>query len=292
VVIAHLNQPELLARCLAALAAQSFAAERFEVIVVDNGSRIPPGAEAAGFSGVRLAVETTPGPGPARNRGAAMARAPVIAFTDADCVPERDWVAAVHARFQADPGLKIIGGTVEIFPRARENITAAEAFQMLYAFRQRLYIERQNFSVTANMAVRREVLAAVGPFGGLDVTEDRDWGHRATRAGHRIVYAPEARVLHPARHSMAELRATWDRHIAHFYRLARGPLGRLRWTLTIPLMAISPLVEIPRIAAARALSPRERWLAFRGLVEIRLYRAFRMAAMLLGGPDGAARWNR
>ena len=142
------------------------------------------------------------------------------------------------------------------------------------------------------MAVTREVFAAVGPFGGLEVTEDRDWGHRATRAGHRIVYAPEVRVLHPARHSMAELRATWDRHIAHFYRLARGPAGRLRWVLLIPLMAASPLAEIPTILRARALRPRERWLAFRGLVEIRLYRAFRMAAMLFGAADGAARWNR
>ena len=57
-------------------------------------------------------------------------------------------------------------------------------------------------------------------------------------------------------------------------------------------MALSPLVEIPAILRARRLAPRERWLAFRGLVGIRLYRAFRMAAMLAGGPDGAARWNR
>jgi hypothetical protein len=140
--------------------------------------------------------------------------------------------------------------------------------------------------------VRREVLAAVGPFGGLETTEDRDWGHRATRAGHRIRYAPEACVLHPARHGMAELRATWDRHITHFWRLARGPGGRLRWVLTIPLMALSPLAEIPTILRDPRLGRGERWLAFRGLVEIRLYRAFRMAAMLFGGPDGAARWNR
>ena len=172
-------------------------------------------------------------------------------------------------------------------------MTAAEAFQILYAFRQELYITRQNFSVTANMVVRSEVFAAVGPFAGLDTVEDLEWGQRATRLGYRIVYAPEIRVLHPARRSMAELRAIWDRHVTHFYRLsARGPAGRVRWVLTIPLMAASPLVEIPSILAARTLSRRERWLAFRGLVGIRLYRAFRMATMLAGGRDGAARWNR
>ena len=111
---------------------------------------------------------------------------------------------------------------MEIFPETPGDVTPAEAFQMLYAYRQELYITRQDFSVTANLVIRREVFDAVGPFAGLEVAEDVDWGRRATRAGHRIVYAPEVRVLHPARRSMAELRATWDRHVTHFYRLARG----------------------------------------------------------------------
>ena len=315
VVIAHLNQPELLGRCLAALTRQSFDRRRFEVIVVDNGSspRAPTEAAAARFPGVRLAHEAVPGPGPARNRGAALARGTILAFTDADCLPEPGWLAAIHARLAAGPAPgtvpgtdppEILGGEVRVFPRHPEALTPAEAFQMLYAYRQELYIARDNFSATANLAVRREVFAAVGPFAGLELAEDVDWGRRATRAGHRIVYAPEVRVLHPARHSMAELEATWDRQVAHFYRLARGPAGRIGWALTIPLMALSPLAEIPALLAAggraAALGPGGRWRAFRGLVAIRLYRAGRMAALLAGAGrgipdergDGAARWNR
>ena len=293
VVIAHLNQPELLGRCLAALAAQRFDMRRAEVIVVDNGSRSLPEAITGRFPGVTLAREPVPGPGPARNRGVALARGEIIAFTDADCLPDPGWLAAIHARFAADPGLEILGGEVEIFPETPGDVTPAEAFQMLYAYRQELYITRQSFSVTANLVIRREVFDAVGPFAGLELAEDVDWGRRAAGAGHRIVYAPEVRVLHPARRSMAELRATWDRHVTHFYRReARGPFGRLRWALTIPLMALSPLAEIPAVLGARELTPAGRWRAFRGLAQIRLYRAFRMAAMLAGGRDGAARWNR
>jgi glycosyltransferase involved in cell wall biosynthesis len=289
VVIAHLNQPELLGRCLAALERQSFGRARFEVIVVDNGSRRSPAAVIGAFPGVRLAEEPLPGPGPARNRGAALARGAILAFTDADCLPDPGWLAAIHARFAA-PELEILGGEVTIFPASPGDVTPAEAFQMIYAYRQELYIHRQGFSVTANLAVRRAVFDEVGPFAGLEVAEDADWGRRATGAGRRIVYAPEVRVLHPAR-DMAGLYATWDRHVTHFYRLARGPLGRLRWVLTIPLMALSPAVELPTILRSR-LGPRERWRAFRGLARIRLYRAYRMAAILLGGKDGAARWNR
>ena len=292
-MIAHLNQPELLGRCLAALAAQSFDMARAEIIVVDNGSRALPEAVVAAFPGVTLAQEAVPGPGPARNRGVALARGALLAFTDADCLPEPGWLAAIHARFAADPGLEILGGEVEIFPETPGDITPAEAFQMLYAYRQELYITRQNFSVTANLVIRREVFAAVGPFAGLELAEDVDWGRRATGAGHRIVYAPEVRVLHPARRSMAELRATWDRHVTHFYRLARGPARAAPLGARPSRSWPSRRSSRSRRSSAPASSPRgQRWRAFRGLVEIRLYRAFRMAAMLAGGRDGAARWNR
>ena len=187
-VIAHLNQPELLGRCLAALEVQSFDMARAEIIVVDNGSRVLPEAVVGRFPGVTLAQEPVPGPGPARNRGVALARAPLLAFTDADCLPDPGWLSAIHARFAADPGLEILGGEVEIFPETPGDITAAEAFQMLYAYRQELYITRQNFSVTANMVIRRAVFAAVGPFAGLEMAEDVDWGRRATALGppHRL----------------------------------------------------------------------------------------------------------
>ena len=58
---------------------------RAEVIVVDNGSRVLPEAVVAAYPAVRLVAEPTPGPGPARNRGAALARAPLLVFADADC---------------------------------------------------------------------------------------------------------------------------------------------------------------------------------------------------------------
>jgi glycosyltransferase involved in cell wall biosynthesis len=295
IVIPHLNQPDLLAKCLTCLHEQSFDMRQAEIIVVDNGSAEPPRAVVEAFPGTRLATEATPGPGPARNRGVALARAPVVAFTDSDCLPDRGWVAAILARFAADPGLPVIGGDLRVVIETSGRPNIAEAYDQLYGFRQRLNIGRHRFSATANMAARREVLAAVGPFAGLDTSEDLDWGQRAAALGFPTVFAEEMLVGHPARRSMAALRAQWDRHVTHSYRLwADGSRGRLRWALTIPLIALSPLAELPNVLTSdRVSGGRARALAFAGLVRVRLFRAWRM---LLAMVDGAGetrqlRWN-
>jgi GT2 family glycosyltransferase len=296
VVVPHLNQPDYLAAFLASLYAQDFDMARAEVIVVDNGSRELPEAVAARHPCVRLVSEATPGPGPARNRGAALSRAPLLVFADADCKVAPDWLPAILARFAADPGLAVLGGQVRVFAADPARPCPAEAYEAVYAFRQRLYIERQGFSVTANMAVRREVFEAVGGFGGIGIAEDNDWGWRAGRMGYVIVYAPEVLVPHPARTSLADIEAKWARLISHHHATeARGIAGHARWVLKAFALAASPVVEIPRILASdRLATARDRRLAIGAMTAVRLFRARRMMAVMLSpaARAGNVEWNR
>lgn len=295
VVVAHLNQPELLRGLLDTLHAQDFDMGRAEVIVIDNGSRALPHAAIAGFAGVRLAEEAGPGPGPARNRGVALARAPIVACTDADCQVARDWLTVILARFAADPGLEILGGDIRMTTRVPGDPTRAEAYECVYAYRQRDYIERQGFSVTANLAFRRPVFDKVGPFAGIEVAEDMDWGHRAAARGHRTRYAADMIVYHPARRSMAELFAKWDRNVSHHFRVrAGGARGRVKWVLTALALAASVPAEIPRIVTTDRLSGlRARRRAFLGLAGLRFYRAWAMfAALRPSARGGNLEWNR
>ena len=296
VVIPHLNQPELLALCLEALARQSFDAEGTEILVVDNGSRTLPEAAVRRHPGVRLVSESEPGPGPARNRGVALSRAPLIAFTDADCIPEPDWLARIVERFRAEPGTGIIGGEVRVFAADPARPTSTEAFDMVYGFRQARQIAKQNFAATANLAVRRRVFEAVGPFAGISVAEDMDWGQRAARMGHPTRFAPEALVRHPARRAMADLRRQWDRHIDHHHRMqTRRPFGRPLWLLGAAAVAVSPVAEIPTVLGTdRIAGVRARLLALCGLLRIRLYRAGRMIGCTLPSFRRSAGkvWNR
>jgi GT2 family glycosyltransferase len=293
VVIPHLNQPQMLERCLASLAAGRRAPD--EVIVVDNGSTDMPTAICAAHPRVRLLHEAAPGPGLARNAGVAAASGGILAFIDADCFADPGWVEAIHDAF-ADPAAEILGGDVRIAYDDPDRLTLLEAYESIYAYRMDIYIRRDGFTGTGNLAVRRRVLEAVGPFAGLGVAEDVDWGRRATAAGFDLRYVPGMRVYHPARRSFAELTQKWDRHLGHFFADAtarRG--GRLRWGLRTAAMAVSPLGEIPKILTSdRVRGPRARALAFLGLARIRLYRARVMAWLLAGGdPDRlTGAWNR
>ena len=294
IVVPHLNQPDYLAAFLKSLYDQ-FDMGGVEVIVVDNGSRTLPRDVVAPYPGVRLAEEATPGPGPARNRGVALSRAGLIAFTDADVLLAPDWLPKLLARF-ADPSVAIIGGDIRIFAADPARPTVAEAYECVYAFPQADYIARQGFSVSANLATRRSVFEAVGPFAGIEIAEDTDWGQRAARLGHVTVYAPEVVVYHPARRTMAELYAKWDRNVSHHYQaFARGLPGKAKWLVKAGALAVSPLLNIPRIATSdRLTGARSRWRAFRGLASLRLYRARKMLSVMLrpGTRTASTQWNR
>ncbi|MEL6517081.1 MAG: glycosyltransferase family A protein [Pseudomonadota bacterium] len=286
VVIPHLNQPVNLARCLASLAENTRQPD--EIIVVDNGSHTLPDVP----DNVTLLQEKTPGPGPARNLGMAKAKGNVLAFLDADCLARFDWLEEAERRIiRAD----ILGGDMRIGYSDPANLTMTEAYESVYSFRIKRYIDEENFAATANLVVRREILEAVGPFGGLHLAEDRDWGQRAVAMGYEISYAPRMRVYHPARRTFLELYIKWDRQMAHDYGEISDGQGRLRWWLKTAAMGLSPLAEISRIAASdriKGLGPRIK--AFVGLCRIRLYRMGRMVDLgLRGRPERlAARWNR
>lgn len=292
VVIPHLNQPDFLERCLASLAAGRRAPD--EVIVVDNGSQVLPESLCAAH-GARLLVEPEPGPGPARNRGVAAASGSILAFIDADCLADPGWLAAAEAAM-ADPSATVLGGDVRIALADPARPTMTEAYESLYAYRMDRYIAREGYTGTGNLVVRRAVLEDVGPFAGIGVAEDTDWGHRATAKGYRIRFTPEMRVYHPARASFAELARKWDRQIGHEYNRARArPGGRLRFVLKTLAMVPSPLAELPAVLTTDRLSgPRARALAFVCLVRIRLHRAKVMLRLLVtGDPERlSGAWNR
>ncbi|WP_170336048.1 glycosyltransferase [Ruegeria arenilitoris] len=289
VVVPHYNQPEYLQICLDTLKAQTPVSADVEIIVVDNNSIETPEHVCADFPDVTLLRETTPGPGPARNKGVSHASGEILAFIDADCHAHREWLAAIERVFD-NPETQVVGGDVRVNILNPNKPTFLEAYERIYAYRNEKYIAK-GFSGTGNLAMRREVYDRVGAFAGIGVAEDRDWGQRARASGYRIIYVADMIVYHPARTQFSKLVQKWDRHILHEYQEMPTGMGRMpKWYAKAVALAVSPLVEVLRIATTSRISGlRMRFQAFYCLVMIRLYRSY---AMIRLGSFGAQRQAR
>ena len=194
-----------LGRCLDAVAAQE-GAPPWELIVADNGSGDGSADLATAHPAVsRVVRERRPGSYAARNAGIAVARGAVLAFTDADCVPEARWIASAVRALEG--GADLVAGAV--IPLVGSQPTLWERYDRATYLDQARYVQ-WGFAATANLHVRRTVVDAVGPFDvSLRSGGDVEFSRRATGAGFSLVYESAARVAHRPR---TTLRETWRLH--------------------------------------------------------------------------------
>jgi GT2 family glycosyltransferase len=195
VVIPTYRRPDLLTACLDALSRQMVSAHSFEIIVVDDGNQ-PAVAEAVASFGRQTGLVTRyigqperRGPAAARNRGWQAAQAPIIAFTDDDCLPQPDWLRAALAEFHR--GAAVVTGQLRMplpdQPSHHDRTTA--------------FLETAEF-VTANCFCLKTALVRVGGFDeAFDMAwrEDSDLQFKLIRAGYSMVSCPRAVVIHPLR---------------------------------------------------------------------------------------------
>ena len=201
VVIPAYNEEQYLGHCLAALARQTCPADRFEVIVVDNGSTDATAEIARRYGGVRVIAEPRKGVAHARQAGFATARGAIIASTDADTVVPPFWVERIMEHFRADPALGAVYGPVH-WPDGRPM----EQLLVRYPVTWGLWASnrvRHSLWWGSNFAVRREVFWEAGGFPvrwGAGSGEDTEIARRVRRIApvrfdpRLIVYASSRRV--------------------------------------------------------------------------------------------------
>lgn len=252
VIIPVYNDQSGIDACLDALVTQSYPRERFEIIVADNGSAPPIRIDPKYGELVRLICCATPGSYAARNAGIAASRGDVLAFTDADCLPDSIWIKAGVAALEQTQGRSIIGG--EVLLTLSAHPTAVERYQFLAGFMQRENIERLGFTVTANLFTTLEQVERVGPFDEKLLSGgDREWSWRANHAGFSIRYEENALVRTSPRTSLASairqtrrtaggrrtLRQLGVVHVtADGLRPHRSLFNALRWIVTHPKLTL------------------------------------------------------
>jgi glycosyltransferase involved in cell wall biosynthesis len=178
-----------------ALAAQTLGRERFEVVIADDGS-----SDEAVRSLPRDLPWLRISSGPprnsyaARNRGAALSSAPVLAFSDADCRPEPNWLeAGLAALERAD----IVAGLVLFdVPRPHRIWSLLD----IDTFLDQERAVRNNAAASANLFVRRSVFLELDGFDDVVPNQgDHDFVGRAVSAGAELAFCQAAVVRHPTR---------------------------------------------------------------------------------------------
>lgn len=164
------------------------------------------------------------------------------------------------------------------------RMTAAEAFERVFAFNIERYISHKGFVGSGNLFCRRLVFDQVGEF-GTGVSEDVDWSHRAAAKKFSIGFAPRVGVGHPARRSWAELKNKWSRIDSETFSLkARRKVGRLIWIFRCLMLPVSALVHTPRVLLSGDLKGAQKIAALGMLYRIRFWRAGDYCRLLVRGP--------
>lgn len=207
VIIPVYNDEARLRTGLRTLERQTYPSEAYEVIVVDNNSDDPVEDVDQAFPHSVVVRETQQGSYAARNRGIEHAQGEVLAFTDADCIPDVEWMETGVRRLErADDDVGIVGGDIEVTFRDPAAPRPAEILDAMTGFAQEAVCTDRDFSATANLFTYRRVVDAVGCFDArLKSAGDKEFGRRVVSHGYRIVFEPRAIVRHPARYAPAEL---------------------------------------------------------------------------------------
>ena len=169
----------------------------FGKVIFENGSTPPLRLGQKLPHNARVVVCNKPGSFAARNFGMSKATGDLLAFTDADCIPARDWLAQ-GVKIVTENPLNVVGG--EIILQLSEQPTGVELYQYIRGFMQKENITERKFTATANVFVTAEVAQTIGEFNNTLLSGgDREWSWRANKLGHHVIYGLGAVVTTPPR---------------------------------------------------------------------------------------------
>jgi GT2 family glycosyltransferase len=242
VVVPTLKRPRQLAACLCAVGRMEQAAGDVELIVADDGGDVDEdGARRAAGPAIPVRVIRSGGGGPAaaRNSGARVARAELLAFTDDDCEPQPAWATALLERHAGAPQALIGGRTVNglganPYARAAQAVVDAALAHHNGGAAGPRFFPSNNIAIPA---ARFEQLGGFDERMPKDGGEDRDLCERWLERGWPMVAAPEALVRHSHPldlRGFLRQQAGYGGGAYHHRRAraARGGAGRLEPSLT------------------------------------------------------------
>jgi glycosyltransferase involved in cell wall biosynthesis len=240
VIICTYNRATLLKRTLEALSRQTIAPDRYELIVVDDGSQDDT-SEVCDMMRSKLSnlkyffADNNSGTARARNSGISKASGYYILFVDDDCIPREDWLEKMLYALIKEP---IVAGAVKSthsdYYKICHNIAQFHAFM---PGGKTGYIE---FLAGANMGFQRHVFEELQGFKEDEVyAEDMEFIIRSRQRGYRPFFAHDAVVIHdPDRDTITSIFKYSAVHASRTITLR----NRYRTVLKTPFILRSPFL--------------------------------------------------
>jgi len=208
VVVPTYNRKEALIQCINSLLMQEYPKDKYEVIVVDDGSKDGTEKEveqiAEENSILKYHKQQNQGPGAARNRGIKKAKGKIILFIDDDCIAEKNWIKE-HLKGYTDEKIGGVGGGIQI-PKTDSIIEKYGNTLLNY----KKLVGKDGLirtgPITCNASYRKKALIAVNGFDEkLRQYEDGDLGIKIAGKGYTFKYLPNAKITHKHRMGLKEL---------------------------------------------------------------------------------------
>ncbi|MBN3945793.1 MAG: glycosyltransferase [Nostoc sp. NMS7] len=217
IVIPTYARPQQLSVCLQALSELDYPHNKFEVIIVDDGSPMSLDQVISLWQPqlpLTVLRQANQGPSIARNLGATFAKGEFLAFTDDDCAPVAGWLQQFACQLLKTPNC-LMGGQIVNALLGNLYATSSQILvDYLYEYynKQNIKTRQTSFFTSNNLAISREIFNRIGGFNDkytLNAAEDRELCDRALQVGYKMLYVPDALVYHA--HDLT-LTQFWKQH--------------------------------------------------------------------------------
>lgn len=224
IIVPVWNDESRILECINALQKQSLARQKYEILVVDNGSTDSTYDILKNVSGIELLQETKPGSYAARNLGIKHAKGKFLAFTDSDCIANSNWLIELLNIALEKENLGLVAGKVRFFePQGEQIESCAMDFETLFSMDQEANAKCGR-AITANWLFSKALAEHYGGFDD-DLKSGGDYAlsSKISSSGLDVYFAPKAIVLHPARNRVQLIQkrrrvvgGNWDKHQSRF----------------------------------------------------------------------------
>jgi O-antigen biosynthesis protein len=194
VIVPVFNAQQTIRECIQSLLDLNYPKANLELIFVDNGSTDrTPEMLSQYQQDIRILHEPKKGPATARNKGILNAAAEIIAFTDSDCVVDRDWLWHLIPPLD-NPLVGVVGGTI----LAKRPCSKIERYgEIIHDHNSSINEFAPPAVIAMNWISRLSVLKKVNFFDeNFTRCEDVDLSYRILQSGYIFAFQPNALVYH------------------------------------------------------------------------------------------------